>query len=110
MCVPSSCPSTIMPGTKRYYSDRSHRVCQGCWFPSEENPNSAFARENESHICPGCEKGQLPNPPLQQPPNPEIVDLVSDSDEDAPPPIPNPPPNPPPNPEIIDLVSDSDED
>ena len=87
MCVPSSCPSTTMPGTRRPYADRSHRVQQGCWFPSAENPHSAFARENESHICPGCEKGQPPNPPLQQDPNPEIVDLVSDSDEDTPPPI-----------------------
>ena len=30
----------------------SHRLCKECWF---DGPN-AFANENRSHNCPGCEK------------------------------------------------------
>jgi len=80
MLVPSGCPGTTMPGTKRPYADRSHRVCSGCWWPKEGKPNSGFARLDGPHGCPGCKKGLPPNPPLKQPEVAEIIELLSSSD------------------------------
>ena len=30
--------------------DRSHKICQECWFRD-------FAREGLNHTCPGCDNG-----------------------------------------------------
>jgi len=81
MLVPSGCPNTYMPGTKRLYADRAHRVCQGCWWPSPGEPDTGFASVNGPHGCPGCKKGLPPNPPLKQEKIIEIIDLVSDDEE-----------------------------
>jgi len=49
----------------------SHRLCKECWFDG----TNAFANENRSHNCPGCEK----NLPLTiNTKNDEIVDLTED--------------------------------
>lgn len=80
MLVPSGCPSTHIPGTKKMYADRSHRVCQDCWWPQPGNPESGFARVDGPHGCPGCKRGLPPNPPLKKPAIIEVIDLVSSSD------------------------------
>ena len=80
MLVPSGCPNTTMPGTKRPYADKAHRICKGCWWPTKSNPNSGFAREDGTHGCPGCKKGLPPNPPLKRPEVTEIIELLSSSD------------------------------
>jgi hypothetical protein len=80
MLVPSGCPNTIMPGKKRPFADRSHRVCQNCWWPQPGNPDSGFARVDGPHGCPGCKRGLPPNPPLKQVGPIEVIDLLSSSD------------------------------
>jgi hypothetical protein len=34
------------------YGRSAHRICENCWW----DPVSGFAREYESHKCPGCIK------------------------------------------------------
>ena len=84
MLVPSGCPSTFMPelqkGKKRMYADRSHRVCQNCWWGDPNNPESGFAHVDGPHGCPGCKKGHRPNPPLKQLGNVEVIELLSSSE------------------------------
>jgi hypothetical protein len=80
MLIPSGCPNTNIPGTKRLYADRSHRVCQNCWWPQPGNPDSGFARVDGPHGCPGCKRGLPANPPLKQLGNIEVIDLISSSD------------------------------
>jgi len=79
MLVPSGCPNTFMPGTKRPYADRAHRICQDCWWPTDADPNSGFASVNGPHGCPGCKKGLPPNPPLRRPEVTEVIELLSSS-------------------------------
>lgn len=80
MLVPSACPSNRIPGTKKMYADRSHRICQNCWWPKPGNPESGFARVDGDHGCPGCKRGLPPNPSLKQPEVIEVIDLISSSD------------------------------
>ena len=80
MLVPSGCPNTTMPGTKRPYADRSHRVCQECWWGKPGKPETGFAHVDGPHGCPGCKRGKKPNPPLKQPAVVEVIDLISSSD------------------------------
>ena len=44
----------------KYGLDRSHKICQECWFRD-------FAKEDISHKCPGCENDK----PLK-----EIVPII----------------------------------
>jgi hypothetical protein len=84
MLVPSGCPGTFMPerqkGKKRMYADRSHRVCQKCWWGDPGKPESGFAHVDGPHGCPGCKRGLAPNPPLKQLREVEVIDLLSSSD------------------------------
>ena len=80
MLVPSGCPNTIMPGSKKPYADRSHRVCQECWWGKPGRPETGFAHVDGPHGCPGCKRGKKPNPPLKRPEVVEVIDLISSSD------------------------------
>lgn len=52
---------------------KAHRICLDCWW----DPVSGFARENETHVCPGCAK----NFPLTIVKNkPKFVDLTLDDE------------------------------
>ena len=53
--------------------DRSHRVCEKCWW----DPKEGFALETSSHKCKGCEKNIPLNPRSLAP---SVIDLTSDSE------------------------------
>lgn len=69
--IPRACP---------YGSDRQHRICPDCWWRGK-NGKIAFANENASHHCPGCEK-QWPlsnyKSSTTQIKNTDIIDLDSE--------------------------------
>ncbi len=41
--------------------ERSHKICEECWW----DPQIGFAREDDTHRCPGCKRGLPLNPPLK---------------------------------------------
>jgi hypothetical protein len=48
---------------------RGHRICKKCWF-------NEFAKESDTHSCPGCVKGlPLNGPPID---TSVVVDLTAD--------------------------------
>jgi DNA repair exonuclease SbcCD ATPase subunit len=64
--------SLIPRKCSRINYQNSHRLCKECWF---DGPN-AFANENRSHNCPGCEK-KLPLT-INTKNNNDIVDLTEE--------------------------------
>jgi len=79
MLVPSACPGTMMPGTRRFYGERAHRICKRCWWPKRGKPNTGFAREDGTHKCPGCERVLPPTAPLKRSPvKEEDIIVISD--------------------------------
>lgn len=50
----------------------AHRVCDKCWW----DPQTGFALESSSHLCPGCQKG-LPLTPYKKEPH-IVVDLTEE--------------------------------
>ena len=54
---------------RKYGKIRAHKICSDCWW-------NKFAKEHESHECPGCEK----KIPIAKDPNAGIIiDLTEDS-------------------------------
>jgi len=54
------------------YGKGAHKICDKCWW----DPQTGFALESSSHLCPGCQKG-LPLTPYKKPP-PVFVDLTEE--------------------------------
>lgn len=52
---PTTYDKALIPRACPYGSDRQHRICPDCWWRGK-NDKIAFANENASHQCPGCEK------------------------------------------------------
>ena len=62
-------PLIPMKCLKKYGKFRAHKICSNCWW-------NKFAKENESHECPGCEK-KIPIP--KDPNDGIIIDLTDDN-------------------------------
>ena len=45
------------------YDKAAHRICDKCWW----DPQTGFALESSSHLCPGCQKN-LPLTPYKKGP------------------------------------------
>jgi hypothetical protein len=59
------------------HCSRAHRICQDCWWDSE----NGFAREGANHECPGCKKG-MPLTKVTAKPSQkisEVIDLTNDA-------------------------------
>jgi hypothetical protein len=55
-------PLIPMKCLKKYGKFRAHKICSHCWW-------NKFAKENETHECPGCEK----KIPIAKDPNAGII-------------------------------------
>ena len=54
ICGKSISNDGLMPRTcYMKYGENAHRICQDCWW----DPNTGFAKETDTHGCPGCIKG-----------------------------------------------------
>lgn len=67
MFTPSRCLQT--------HRERAHKICEECWW----DPQIGFAKEDTTHSCPGCKRGQPLNPPLKiKEPIVEEIIVISD--------------------------------